>query len=275
MKTRIITGTILAIVLGLLIYFGEGELRFLFDGFCVLLSGLASYEFVRMSKNGKDKFWYDYLPVLLSVLLTILSIMMFGGLEPHRNELLYKYFFIFLAGMLLIETVLFVTVEKFSRQDIGNQFLTVLYCSLGFIAFAYLRFISINAILYLLIVTMVTDVFAYFIGVTFGKHRLAPKISPKKSVEGFFGGLLFGAGFAILFGVLTEFPLPLPILILVSIALSIIAQVGDLIASKFKREAGIKDYSKLLPGHGGILDRFDSSSFTAIFLFIVFILMMR
>ena len=268
MKTRIITGAIIALVLGVLIYFGEGELEFLFSGFCVLLSGLASYEFVRMSKANQEKRWYDYVPVVASVGLTTLAVNSFFNFYPYNNGTLYLNIFAFLLFLILIESVLFITISDFTRQDFGNQILTVLYCSIGFIAFAYMRKLDIYLIIYLLIVTMVTDVFAYFVGVTIGKHKLAPKISPKKSVEGFIGGLVFGAGSAILFAYYFQIYHSMAFVIVVSIALSAIAQVGDLIASKYKREAGIKDYSKLLPGHGGILDRFDSSMFTAIFLYL-------
>jgi phosphatidate cytidylyltransferase len=151
--------------------------------------------------------------------------------------------------------------------------LTVFYTSLGFIGFAFLRKTDMNLIIYLFLVSMITDVFAYFIGIKFGKHRLAINISPKKSVEGAVGGLFFGAIIATLFAYyLNVFEFSVWFILLLSIALSCISQMGDLIASKFKREAGIKDYSNLLPGHGGILDRFDSSMFAAIFLMLAVII---
>jgi phosphatidate cytidylyltransferase len=125
----------------------------------------------------------------------------------------------------------------------------------------------LEIIVYLFLVSMLTDVFAYFIGVKFGKTRLAPKISPKKSVEGAIGGLVIGSLIAVLFAYFFEvFNLNIIWVILLTITLSIISQLGDLLASKFKREYGIKDYSQIFPGHGGVLDRFDSSMFAAIFL---------
>lgn len=274
MRQRIITGTILAIVLGALIYFGEGKLELLFSGFCVLLSGFASYEFVKMSRHGKNIRWFDYIPVVGSILFSLASVMyLFSLASLNMIGNFYVYMFVFILILILINTIMFVSIKEYTRMDFGNQLFTVFYCSLGFIAFALLRKLGINLILYLLIVSMVTDVFAYFIGIKFGKHKLAPEISPKKSIEGSIGGLVFGATAATLFAYFTNLiDGSIFIIILLSLALSAIAQTGDLVASKFKREAGIKDYSNILPGHGGILDRFDSSMFAAIFLMLFVIL---
>jgi len=173
----------------------------------------------------------------------------------------------------LLYAILFIAIKDFSRENFGNQILTVFYTSFGFIAFAFLRKNNIDLIIYLFLVSMVTDVFAYLIGIKFGKHRLAPEISPKKSIEGAIGGLVFGAIIATLFGYyMNVFDFGFLLILLLSIVLSCISQIGDLIASKFKRESGIKDYSQLLPGHGGVLDRFDSSMFAAIFLMLAVII---
>jgi phosphatidate cytidylyltransferase len=274
MRQRIVTGTILAVVLAALIYFGEGPLELLFSGLCVILAGLASYEFIKMSRHEKPIRWFDYTAVLASIALGSMSVLYFYNMTSNSDIIdFYKYVFIFILVLLLIYTVLFVAIKEFNRNDFGNQLLTVFYCSLGFIAFAYLRKIDINLIIYLFIVSMVTDVFAYFVGIKFGKHKLAPEISPKKSIEGAIGGLVFGAAAATIFAYFTDLiQLSVFLIAVLSIALSAISQIGDLIASKFKREAGIKDYSNILPGHGGILDRFDSSMFAAIFLMLVIIL---
>lgn len=107
-----------------------------------------------------------------------------------------------------------------------------------------------------------TDIFAYFTGVTFGRHKLCPKISPKKSIEGSIGGIL---GSILLCGVFGYFFAPeyLTHCIIIAILGGVVSQFGDLTASIFKRKMGIKDYGNLIPGHGGILDRFDSVLFTA------------
>lgn len=107
-----------------------------------------------------------------------------------------------------------------------------------------------------------TDVMAYFSGYLFGKHKLCPVISPKKTIEGSIGGTL---GSIVLCGIFGYFVMPEILIhcIIIGIIGGIVSQFGDLTASIFKRKMGIKDYGNLIPGHGGILDRFDSVLFTA------------
>jgi phosphatidate cytidylyltransferase len=107
-----------------------------------------------------------------------------------------------------------------------------------------------------------TDTGAYFIGVFFGKHKLIPEVSPKKTVEGAFGGVLGCIVGYVIFGVILNIFFDVTVnyiaLILLAIVISVISQCGDLIASYVKRERGIKDYGSIFPGHGGMMDRFDS-----------------
>lgn len=261
MRQRIITGTLLALVLAALVYFGEGRLAFLFSGACVLLATGAAIEFTRMSRHGQAIRWFDWLAVVFTAVFATLSVIYF------KNSQYFLLVFLFLLGLFLVYALIFVAIPAFTRADFGHQILTIFYTSLGFIAFAYLRTLGMNLIIYLFIVAMLTDVFAYFIGIRFGKHRLAPRVSPKKSVEGAIGGLVFSSVLGALFGYYFQvFNESFIVILLLSMGLSILSQMGDLIASKFKREADIKDYSQLFPGHGGILDRFDSSMFAAVFL---------
>jgi len=113
-----------------------------------------------------------------------------------------------------------------------------------------------------LITAFATDIMAYFSGYFFGKHKLCPKISPKKTVEGSVGGTL---GSIICCGLFGYFVLPDLLIhcLVIGVLGGVISQFGDLTASIFKRKMGIKDYGHLIPGHGGILDRFDSVLFTA------------
>lgn len=108
----------------------------------------------------------------------------------------------------------------------------------------------------------ITDIFAYFVGMFFGKHKLIEDVSPKKTVEGSIGGTVFCAIFFVVFGIVIDvfFDRSANILFLAlsGIVVSVISQVGDLIMSVIKRHYGIKDYGKIFPGHGGVLDRFDS-----------------
>lgn len=119
------------------------------------------------------------------------------------------------------------------------------------------------------VVCCATDIMAYLTGKTFGKHRLCPKISPKKTVEGSIGGIIGAVLIALLVGWIFEVTASLnvnyPLLITYAIIASVIGQFGDLSMSAVKRCFGVKDFGKLFPGHGGVLDRFDSLLFTAPF----------
>ena len=186
-----------------------------------------------------------------------------------------------------------VFVPDFGAEDIGRCFLAIVYVSLGFASFMTLRFMGMRFVIYLILVVMGTDIFALVFGISFGKHKMAPLISPKKSWEGAIGGtlsaLVLGTMFVMLYqnisnilpGIETKDffegilnldafnPVLFVLFILVlTISMSISGQIGDLVASKLKRCFGIKDYSNLFPGHGGVLDRFDSLMYSSvIFLF--------
>lgn len=147
------------------------------------------------------------------------------------------------------------------------------YILLGFLSLLGLRLSHGNvlAIFWLLITIWVTDSAAYFVGRVYGRHKMAPSISPNKSWEGALAGaacgmLLAGTFFSIAFQV--NFFLAL----LISLFVSTVGQTGDLVESKVKRMAGVKDSGKLFPGHGGVLDRFDSIMLSAPFAYILSLL---
>ncbi len=117
-------------------------------------------------------------------------------------------------------------------------------------------------VIFTLVGTWSCDTAAYFVGKTFGRRRIAPVLSPKKTVEGAIGGLGGSILIGLLFALIYPF-LPMSKMLLLGLALGVAAEVGDLLESAFKRQAGVKDSSTLIPGHGGILDRIDSTLFTA------------
>lgn len=119
----------------------------------------------------------------------------------------------------------------------------------------------------ILITAFCTDIGAYFGGYFLGKHKLCPTISPKKTIEGSVSGALASVVFTLLFVFIFMKHDHLAAFILLGLAGGIFSQIGDLTASIFKRKMGIKDYGKLIPGHGGIMDRFDSVLFTAPLIF--------
>lgn len=125
----------------------------------------------------------------------------------------------------------------------------------------------------LLVMIWINDIFAYLFGIWLGKHRLFERISPKKSWEGSIGGVFMTLMLTTAFYYLTQF---MPLLVLLGMALLVVvtAVIGDLIESMLKRQAGVKDSGTLIPGHGGILDRFDATFFAAPFVFIYLIIIL-
>ena len=112
-----------------------------------------------------------------------------------------------------------------------------------------------------------SDTFAYFVGVRFGRHKLAPVISPKKTIEGSVGGVAGAAALTVvvvmLFNRHSAIDLPYWVAAIIGACGAVVGQLGDLSFSIIKRQTGIKDYGKIFPGHGGVLDRFDSVIFVA------------
>jgi len=161
--------------------------------------------------------------------------------------------------ILLIHTV--VVKNRFTFDHAAFSVLAVLYVGIGFYYFIETRAFGIEYVAYALLVIWTTDSGAYFIGRKIGKHKLWPEISPNKTIEGFVGGLLSAILFACIFQYFFPIASSYVVLIAVTFVASIIGQLGDLVESALKRHYEVKDSGNLLPGHGGILDRFDSLLF--------------
>ncbi|WP_077367517.1 phosphatidate cytidylyltransferase [Anaerosalibacter sp. Marseille-P3206] len=162
--------------------------------------------------------------------------------------------------VLIISLLLMVVNNKVTILDVAYTLMGILY--VPFLMF-HITYLDNTKYIWLIFLTAWgTDTFAYIFGNLFGKNKLCPDLSPNKTIEGSLGGIL---GSIILTTIFSKyFKLgPMWKMILLSIIASILAQFGDLTASKIKRITGIKDYGYIMPGHGGILDRFDSILFTA------------
>lgn len=176
--------------------------------------------------------------------------------------------------ILVLITQMFRFQADFSKMltGIGATILGVLYVAFlgGFIVSmrvgfneTTVPFLSTKLIGFFFLIVMGADVGAYFVGKNFGKHKLVPKISPGKTWEGAFGGIVFSSVFAAI-ATYTFFPeLPYKISIPLAIVMTVIGVLGDLAESAMKRGAGAKDAANILPGHGGLLDRLDSLLFNA------------
>ena len=181
-------------------------------------------------------------------------------------------------------TTLAVAVFSHGKVDIchaSSAFVLWFYSVVGFNSLIYLHdVIAGGKCFYLLafIGAWVTDIFAYFTGMLLGKHKLIPDVSPKKTVEGAVGGVVFCVlsfvGFALLYNNLWLMEgasrLPLWLMAVIGVLVSIVSQIGDLSLSLLKRKYGIKDFGKVFPGHGGVMDRFDSVLAVAIMLLVCF-----
>lgn len=174
---------------------------------------------------------------------------------------------IFFILALYIFSVAVFDHKKLSITDAGLIYASIAYIVAAFTSIVYIHdFIDYGGYIYLLvfICAWITDTFAYFTGRFFGKHKLIPEVSPKKTVEGAIGGVVFCVISAIIFAIVVENffigtgKANYLVLGISAVFISVVSQTGDLIMSVIKRHYGIKDYGKLFPGHGGILDRFDS-----------------
>ena len=171
-----------------------------------------------------------------------------------------------LAIVLYLMAVLVFSKGRLEISEIAVSAFMAFYVSVGFSSIVMLHdFFESGKYTYLLVFVgaWVTDIFAYFCGRFFGKHKLIPEVSPKKTVEGSIGGTLFAGVSFVLFGYIANslgyiIDTGYVQLFVFGLIAALVAQVGDLCMSALKRYYGIKDFGKIFPGHGGMLDRFDS-----------------
>lgn len=196
---------------------------------------------------------------------------------------------IILASLLYV-TIMFLCAlgkyEKVSVSQIAMSFMMTATITFALYSAIYMYYIcepgkagtyGISMLVFCMLCSWLTDTGAYFAGTLFGKHKLSPKISPKKTIEGAIGGVIVCVGltWAIaylcvsMFGIVEGYRVNAANLIILTAVCSIISMIGDLSFSVVKRTYGVKDYGNIIPGHGGILDRFDSFIFVAPFMCIL------
>lgn len=241
-----IKGAIL--LLPLLIAFFCGEIVF---SLIAIILGLIAFTELANAFKLKN---IQMLPASAAILIIFLLFKIFGIINCLDFEIIVGILFFFFAGALVL--------QKQNIKEISINALSLFYSFIPFWIIAELYSKDIKWSIVVFVISFSTDVFAYFAGRLFGKHKLIPKISPKKTIEGSIGGIIC----TILVCALFAYVMNISIINIIPIALlgSIVAQLGDLFASAIKRYCGIKDFGKLIPGHGGILDRFDSVIFVAL-----------
>jgi len=166
-----------------------------------------------------------------------------------------------LIAILLLLSYTVLVKNRFTFEDAAFSVLGALYVGIGFFYFIETRTAGIDYVIFALLLVWTTDSGAYFTGKKFGKKKLWPDISPNKTVEGFLGGIAYAIIAALIFQWISPISSSYILLVVVAIVVSIFGQIGDLVESALKRHYNVKDSGNILPGHGGILDRFDSLLF--------------
>ncbi len=260
MLQRILTAVVLIAILLPILIFSEA-VPFLIPLMVTLMSLMAIWEYFHCV--GKDKDYVVTIPAYaVGVAIPLGTIWTKTIGLPVYLALAISCL---VAYLIYLYAVAVFRRGKMAFAEVTSAFTGVLYIAASFASLALLRHNTFNGkYLYLLVFfgAWVTDTFAYFTGRFFGKHKLNPEISPKKTVEGSIGGILFCILSFVGFGLVMQFAYGKQVnyvmLCVAGLVCSFVSQIGDLITSLIKREHGVKDFGKIFPGHGGVLDRFDS-----------------
>lgn len=255
MKTRIISGVVFVIVLAIAFFLTPPFVTLIT---VALMSVLASYELLYTTGLVRN--------VRLNLYSAIMAILIVLGSYFDAYHLALPA--ILLYWVLLFSEVL-LSSGKLPVQQLGYCLMSGLMVPFFLAAMVRIRIMQTSTYLMFIpfIMAFCSDTGAYFIGVFFGKHKMCPNISPKKSWEGFVGGIAIAVLGMIVYGLILNcvmgYQVRLALAVFYGLVGSVASVFGDLMMSCIKRQTGIKDYGKLIPGHGGILDRFDSVLITA------------
>ena len=255
MKKRIIGALLLALVCVPLIWLGKNVFAFA----CGITACLALKEFVDLKEHHKK------IPNAIFFLsVVVLMLFITEGYNSLILSLNLNFKCISLGLLLLFIPCIFYQDKNYSTHEAMYLFGCILFLALFFNSLIFIRTYNLWLLVYLILIAIFTDTFAYLIGSLFGKHKCCPKISPNKTWEGCIGGTLMGVLLASIFYLVAIHDLFFLKVILLTFVLVVVGQLGDLVFSKIKRENKLKDFSNIIPGHGGILDRLDSFIFIVI-----------
>lgn len=254
MKQRVLSAIVmLAIVIPVFLIGGN-----VFKIAILLVAMLGMKEYLDIKETKKD------LPIFIKLVgYLFIPLILFNMAVGSNLEMVVDFRIITsLFMVLLLPVVLYHDRDTYSINDANYVFMGVMFLGIAMSLFTTYFDMNSNLLLYLILITVMTDTFAYVTGMLVGRHKLLSAISPKKTWEGLVGGTVFGVFIATCFYVtVVDSNVNLPLIIFSTTALSVIGQLGDLFFSAIKRYFGKKDFSNLMPGHGGILDRLDSIIF--------------
>lgn len=264
MKQRVISAVVAAVIIIPLLILGGVPLSIAIG----TLAAIGLWELLRL-RDKKNPY-----PIVIKVLAFVcLELLVFSipTANFNNNGVGLKYLPIALSTLALLIPAVFYKKENYSTKDAFSVLGKVLLLGVFFGALVGIANTPIMVeakkiagqwlLLYLFLVAACTDTFAMIIGCLIGKHKLIPAVSPKKSVEGSIAGSLMGTAIASLYYINIIGDYKVIYVIIMTLVLTVLGQIGDLFYSKIKRENDIKDFSNIMPGHGGILDRLDSFSF--------------
>ena len=256
--TRLISGIVLVIIAAFLLV--EGSTVLYFGSMAISLIGL--YELYRVMKIERSA------PGFVGYAAVVAYYWIMGNREQYVT-------FLAIISLMILMTIYVVTFPKYGTEQITVAFFGIFYVGIMFSYLYQVREMPDGKYLVWLILlsSWGCDTCAYCAGMLLGKHRLAPVLSPKKSVEGAVGGVVGAILLGIIYAAATKGGM-VEYAIICGVG-ALISMVGDLAASAIKRNQGIKDYGKLIPGHGGILDRFDSVIFTAPIIYFLSVLLIH
>jgi len=251
---RILSGIVLIILTVSSLWIGSWYLF----GVCIFISLIGMMELYRILGIHKQ---------LIGIIGYLFAIVYY--ICVYFNYQQYSLL-ILLAALMLIMTVYVISFPKYKIEDAVMVFFGICYVAVMLSYIYQTREIEngIYVVWIIFICSWGNDTFAYFTGVLLGKHKMAPKLSPKKTVEGAIGGVIGAAVLGAVYGYIVTGKLTIVtntifVFAVASATGALLSIVGDLAASAIKRDHEVKDYGKLIPGHGGILDRYDSVIFTA------------
>lgn len=261
MKTRIITSVFITIVLVAILLLSN---TIAYSIALSILATIAANEVLKVYDVDK-KYLVSVPAYITAAAMPTLSFIMTEVMEKAASEFIIALALVMFVLMLYLFVVAVFAKGKIEFASLSAGFVLVMYITACFSALSVIRYVTDAGMFNLGMVFIgawISDIFAYFTGRFLGKHKLIPEVSPKKTVEGSVGAIVFTTLLMLLYGwivsLTTDFTPNYLVLGLSAPVLSVVGQIGDLFASLVKRERGVKDYGKLLPGHGGIMDRFDS-----------------